>query len=129
MGKLGLALVVLAIFGLSVVDAGAAGFGVPGGAASMVAPSAPSFGGAGFQGAHPRTLLAPAPVMPSFVVRPPPRVIIPTAFVPHRFFHQRFGHVVAFVNPTTLVIWPSGFWCWHRAQWWWVPQTLAWPED
>jgi hypothetical protein len=53
-------------------------------------------------------------------------VAVPSGFVAFRTFHQRFGHVIVFVNPSTFAVWPSGFWSWSGAGWTWVTQPIGW---
>ena len=53
-------------------------------------------------------------------------VAAPSGFVAFRTFHHHFGHVIVFVNLSTLVVWPTGFWWWSEAQWTWAAQTIAW---
>jgi len=36
-------------------------------------------------------------------------IAAPSGFVAFRTFHHHFGHVIVFVNPSTFVVWPSGF--------------------
>jgi hypothetical protein len=44
------------------------------------------------------------------------RAAAPSGFVAFTTFHHHFGHVIVFVNPSTFVVWPSGFWWWSGAQ-------------